>query len=155
MCIILLWLRSSRIKKIILLSTPEQSFVLWCFTGLLFSFILMILFRKKFEVLGRSDLGKCLMVAFCFGIMQLSTNFVFLKLNVGLSLALFQLSTIVSVLFGYKFSMKITCWKRLLVLWLWLVVVAWFCCCKNFLLFEKMSLFALPRICLRTRARWR
>lgn len=43
------------------------------------------------------------MVAFCFGIMQLSTNFVFLKLNVGLSLALFQLSTIVSVLFGYKF----------------------------------------------------
>lgn len=91
------------LKKIILLSTPEQSFVLWCFTGLLFSFILMILFRKKFEVLGRSDLGKCLMVAFCFGIMQLSTNFVFLKLNVGLSLALFQLSTIVSVLFGYKF----------------------------------------------------
>lgn len=91
------------LKKIILMSTPEQSFMLWCFTGLLFSVILMFFTKKKFKVLNRFDLGKCLIVSLCFGIMQLSTNFVFQKLNVGLSLALFQLSTIVSVLFGYKF----------------------------------------------------
>lgn len=91
------------LKKIILMSTPEQSFMLWCFTGLLFSAILMLFMKKKFEILNHFDLGKCLIVSLCFGIMQLSTNFVFQKLNVGLSLALFQLSTIISVLFGYKF----------------------------------------------------
>ncbi len=35
--------------------------------------------------------------------MQYSTNIVFEKLNVGLSLALFQLSGIVAVILGYKF----------------------------------------------------
>lgn len=90
------------LKKIILLSTPEISFMLWCFTGLLFSGILLLGMKKKFVILNRIDIGKCVLVALCFGVMQLSTNFVFQKLNVGLSLALFQLSTIVSVVLGYK-----------------------------------------------------
>ena len=34
--------------------------------------------------------------------MQYSTNIVFEKLNVGLSLALFQLSGIIAVILGYK-----------------------------------------------------
>ena len=34
--------------------------------------------------------------------MQLSTNYVFARMNVGLALALFQLSTIVNLFIGYK-----------------------------------------------------
>ncbi|HIT55216.1 TPA: hypothetical protein IAA92_03050 [Candidatus Galligastranaerophilus intestinigallinarum] len=35
--------------------------------------------------------------------MQLSTNYVFENFNVGLSLALFQLSSVVSLFLGFKF----------------------------------------------------
>ena len=45
----------------------------------------------------------CSGIALCLGVMQYSTNIVFEKLNVGLSLALFQLSGIVAVILGYKF----------------------------------------------------
>lgn len=90
------------LKKIIIMSSVGQSFVLWCFTGLLFSLVLMIVFKKKFTTFEIKDYGKCLVVAIGLGVMQLATNFVFERMNVGLSLALFQLSTIISVVFGYK-----------------------------------------------------
>ena len=35
--------------------------------------------------------------------MQMTTNFVFNYMNVGYALALFQLSTLVNLFFGYKF----------------------------------------------------
>ncbi|MEP1953332.1 MAG: EamA family transporter, partial [Algoriphagus sp.] len=38
----------------------------------------------------------------CIGTMQLSTNFVFEKMDVGYALSLFQLSILVSVLLGYR-----------------------------------------------------
>ena len=41
-------------------------------------------------------------IAVCLGLMQFSTNVVFKHLDVGLSLALFQLSSIVAIIFGYK-----------------------------------------------------
>lgn len=54
------------------------------------------------------------MFGYCIvsGVMQYSTNIVFEKLNVGLSLALFQLSGIVAVILGYKFLMKGSFLKR-------------------------------------------
>jgi len=41
-------------------------------------------------------------LAVFIGLMQFSTNYVFSVMNVGLSLALFQLSTIVNLFIGYK-----------------------------------------------------
>ncbi|MBD5402891.1 DMT family transporter [bacterium] len=89
------------LKKIILLSSPMESFILWCFSGCLFSLIMIFGLRKKFERFCGYDWLKVFMIALCLGIMQFSTNIVFQRLNVGLSLALFQLSGIVSVFFGY------------------------------------------------------
>ena len=63
------------IKKVILLSGVANTFFLWCFSGLIFSSLFV-------------------------GIMQYSTNYVFANMNVSYALALFQLSTILSVFLG-------------------------------------------------------
>lgn len=90
------------LKKIILMSSVEKSFILWCFSGFIFSFLLMLIFRTKFSHIKITDIIKILFIALFLGIMQFSTNIVFESLNVGLSLALFQLSSIIAVIFGYK-----------------------------------------------------
>ncbi len=90
------------LKKIILISSPEECFILWCFSGFVFSLILVLLLKKKFQPLFKKDLLAIFVIAVCLGLMQFSTNIVFEKLNVGLSLALFQLSSIVAIVFGYK-----------------------------------------------------
>jgi len=90
------------LKKIILMSSVLESFILWCITGFVFSIVLLILFRVKLERFFIRDILLTLGIAICLGLMQYSTNIVFERVNVGLSLALFQLSSIVSVIFGYK-----------------------------------------------------
>ena len=90
------------LKKIILISSVGESFILRCFTGFLFSILLLIVFRVKPERISGKDLFSCAGIATCIGLMQLSTNFVFERMNVGLSLALFQLSSVIAVIFGYK-----------------------------------------------------
>lgn len=90
------------LKKIILMSSVGVSFMLWCFLGFLFSFFLMFLFRVKFILFSKKEVLSSLGIALCLGVMQLSTNIVFERLNVGLSLALFQLSSLVAVVLGYK-----------------------------------------------------
>lgn len=90
------------LKKIILMSSVWECFILWCFMGFAFSIILIFLFKIKFELLKKKDLLECFGIAICLGVMQLSTNYVFERLNVGLSLALFQLSSLIAVIFGYK-----------------------------------------------------
>ena len=89
------------LKKIILMSSPKESFILWCFSGFLFSIILAFLFKTKIRRLNLKNTLGTIGIAICLGIMQYSTNLVFQKLNVGLSLALFQLSSLISVFFGY------------------------------------------------------
>lgn len=91
------------LKKIILMSSVMQSFILWCILGFIFSLVLMFIFKIKIKLPNRSEILKCFIIALCLGIMQYSTNFVFERMNVGLSLALFQLSGLVAVWFGYKF----------------------------------------------------
>lgn len=90
------------LKKIILMSSPEESFILWCFSGLIFSLLLMILLKRKIEVFYKKDLFYVFIIAICLGIMQYSTNIVFKYFDVGLSLALFQLSSLIAIIFGYK-----------------------------------------------------
>lgn len=90
------------IKKVIIFSDVLTSFIFWCWFGALFSFIMVILKRA---VLGPIflDLNKLILLVFTTALMQLSTNYVFEKMNVSYALALFQLSTIVVVIFGWKF----------------------------------------------------
>ena len=89
------------LKKIILMSSATESFILWCFSGAIFSLLVMFLLREKFKAFSIKDLFLVFGIAVCLGLMQYSTNLVFKWLDVGLSLALFQLSSVISVICGY------------------------------------------------------
>lgn len=93
------------IKKIILYSTTTISFIMWCWFGALFSFILLFIFQIKLKYEFSKIKGTCIpkytYLVICIGIMQYTTNYVFDHMNVGYALALFQLSTIVSIILGY------------------------------------------------------
>lgn len=92
------------IKKIILESSVLIAFIVWCFFGAAFSFLLLLASgQDKLSSIKLKDIGKFFMLIFCIGAMQLSTNYVFNHMNVGYALALFQLSTLFSVGFGHKF----------------------------------------------------
>ena len=91
------------LKKVILLSSPVISFMLWCWAGAFFAFILMVLFKRNFTIIKKEDIQKYVIVCSMLATMQLTTNFVFKHMEVGYALALFQLSTLVNLWFGYKF----------------------------------------------------
>lgn len=95
------------VKKVIIASTTTIAFMGWCFFGALFSFILMFFYRldikKEVKQTGKSLIGKFALLILCMGTMQITTNYTFEHLDVGYSLSLFQLSTIVSVVLGYRF----------------------------------------------------
>lgn len=95
------------IKKVIIYSSPEVSFIIWCWFGALFSFIIL-LYQKSIILKRQWDLAgvhfkKYVMLIFCIGMMQLTTNYTFEHMPVAYALALFQLSALVSVLLGHRF----------------------------------------------------
>lgn len=106
------------IKKVILESSVLDSFIVWCWFGALFSLAIFILGGiQKFQrecLLRQNYIPKFLLLAICMGMMQYTTNYVFNKMNVGYALALFQLSTIVSIFFGYKFFQEKQIRKKLI-----------------------------------------
>ena len=85
------------IKKIILLSGITNAFFLWAFSGLFYSKLFLTISRHKPQI--KSYKHQILLVL-AVGIMQYSTNYVFARMNVSYALALFQLSTILSVFLG-------------------------------------------------------
>lgn len=118
--LILTALEAIFIKKIVLAAGPSTAFFLWSATGALFSalslgvatFIPLISTRlrrppqtaqtsptSRFSV---RDALELIATAACVGTMQLSTNFAFERLDVGLALALFQLSAPLNVLLGWR-----------------------------------------------------
>lgn len=58
--------------------------------------------RIKFTLFSAKDFWLTGGIALGLGLMQYSTNIVLAQMNVGLSLALFQLSSLVAVIFGWK-----------------------------------------------------
>lgn len=106
------------LKKIILLSSVEISFIIWCWFGAIFSFVLMKLFKIKPEEeivkIDRDNAFKFIYLVACIGIMQYTTNYVFDHMVVGYALSLFQLSVIISIFFGYKFFNESDIKKKLL-----------------------------------------
>ena len=91
------------IKKVIIESSVLTSFVVWCWFGAFWASLILVFsdFRmlKQIKLL---DAPKYLFLVLCMGVMQLTTNYAFHKMNVGYTLALFQLSSLISVIFGYK-----------------------------------------------------
>lgn len=95
------------VKKVIIASSTTIAFMGWCIFGGLFSFILLLLsirdIKKEVKQIGTSYTGKFALLILCMGTMQITTNYTFEHMDVGYSLSLFQLSTIASVLLGYRF----------------------------------------------------
>ena len=85
------------IKKIIMLTNIPTSFALWAISGLIFSFIFVLFSKHKLKI---PPVKLQLLLILSVGIMQYSTNYVFSKINVSYALALFQLSTLLSVFLG-------------------------------------------------------
>lgn len=95
------------LKKVVLLSDTPTSLVIWCGFGMVFSFLFLKLMRvpliKDWRKNSHSDIFKYIFLVISIGTMQFTTNYSFKYMNVGYALALFQLSTLVSIAFGYKF----------------------------------------------------
>lgn len=94
------------IKKVIIYSDTTVSFIAWCWAGALFSFLQLMVMRvgvrHEFRIIKPREWLTYLALIGCIGMMQYTTNYTFKHINVGYGLALFQLSTIVSIALGYK-----------------------------------------------------
>jgi len=91
------------IKHVIILSNVMVSFTLWAVFGMVFSFVFMLMRREKFQRITTNIAPKFVLLIASFGIMQITTNYVFKHMNVSYALSVFQLSSLISVIFGYKF----------------------------------------------------
>lgn len=85
------------IKKVILLTDVKTSFFLWACAGFIFSLIFILISRPKLKI---ASLKYQSLLILSVALMQYSTNFVFSKINVSCALALFQLSTLLSIFLG-------------------------------------------------------
>lgn len=100
------------IKDVIINSSVMVSFIFWCWFGTVFAFLFAMLKRDKISFC-KSDLTNLSLLILTTGTMQVSTNYVFEHMNVSYALALFQLSTILSVIFGWKFFAEKEILKKL------------------------------------------
>ena len=99
------------IKSVINLTDVMTSFIFWCLFGALFS---LFFTRFRFQKFSKQNMLLLFGLILSTGIMQLSTNFVFNYMNVSYALALFQLSILLSVFFGWKFFDEKDIWRKLL-----------------------------------------
>ena len=102
------------LKKIILLSSVQISFYMWCFMGCLYSLIFILVSKHKFVPILKKQIPHYVIICFGLATMQLSTNYVFERMNVGYALAFFQLSAIVTLIFGVKFFSEKNFGRKLL-----------------------------------------
>lgn len=87
------------IKKIIVLTNVTNAFALWVLAGLVFSALLAVRSLGDMKI---SSWKYQILLILSVGVMQYSTNYVFSRMSVAYALALFQLSTLISVVFGAK-----------------------------------------------------
>ena len=94
------------VKKVILASGVTAAFISWCVFGAFLSFLLLFVYRldikKEWSTVRAVDFKNYLLLVICIGTMQFTTNYSFAHMPVGYALSLFQLSTLVSVLLGYR-----------------------------------------------------
>ena len=101
------------IKNVILYTDVKTSFVFWCLFGMLFTGLIVLRKRSFLPEKNGFVFTRCLLVILLMGLMQYSTNFVFSRMNVSYGLALFQLSSVLSVLLGWKFFSEKNILKKL------------------------------------------
>ena len=97
--LILLGTEAIFIKKVILLSNVNSAFLYWVITGLAFATFFALVAKHPIKI-KKKNIKYQLVLILLVAIMQYTTNYVFSKINVAYALALFQLSTIISVFLG-------------------------------------------------------
>ena len=106
------------VKRVILASDVLTSFLTWCSLGAIFSFLLLCLNRQRLMMTAPASITKQLLpfilLILCIGTTQLTTLYVLDHMPVGYALALFQLSTIVSVFLGHRIFKEQDIRKKLL-----------------------------------------
>jgi uncharacterized membrane protein/multidrug transporter EmrE-like cation transporter len=106
------------VKKVILASSTSIAFISWCWFGTFFSLLLLFVYRIQLPTEIRKtsvpDLVKYFLLIICIGTMQFTTNYAFDHIPVGYALSLFQLSILISVLFGRHFFDEQNIRKKLL-----------------------------------------
>jgi drug/metabolite transporter (DMT)-like permease len=105
------------LKKAVLESSSQTTFVFWSILGFPIAAAAVALLMRnelgKQVVLLRRNARTYLWLAATTGAMQLATLVTFGKLQVGYSLALFQLSILISVFLGYRYFQEADIRKRL------------------------------------------
>ena len=105
------------LKKALLLSSPLITFIFWSILGLpIAAAAIMLLVRRRLGnefVVLLHHWRTYLWLATTTGVMQLTSLLTFGQLQVGYSLALFQLSTLISVFLGYRYFQEGQIRKRL------------------------------------------
>ncbi|MFD2201965.1 EamA family transporter [Shivajiella indica] len=105
-------------KQVILHSNLTLAFASWCFFGALFSlpilFLFKVKFRNEFRKIDLSSLIKYFLLSVSVAIMVISTNYTFSQMQVGPALALFQVSILISVFFGYRFFQETHLLKKII-----------------------------------------
>ena len=87
------------IKKIIILTDIPTSFLLWALASLIFTAFFAIASKHQIKI-KKENIRFQFILVLLVALMQYATNYVFSKMNVAYALALFQLSTILSVFLG-------------------------------------------------------
>jgi drug/metabolite transporter (DMT)-like permease len=94
-------------KQVILHSNLTYAFAGWCIFGFLFSiplfFTSRINIRQQVAMFSRSITFTYIALSFSVGTMVLCTNYAFKNMQVGTALALFQISILLTVIFGHHF----------------------------------------------------
>ncbi len=101
------------IKKVILLSNIQTAFFYWALAGFIFSAMFVVLSKHSLKI-AKNDIKYQLVLVFLVALMQYSTNYVFSKINVAYALALFQLSTILSVFLGVNIFQEKGLFKKII-----------------------------------------
>ena len=95
------------LKKALLASSPLVTFALWAILGFVFAAPLVVVLMRKPEIteqlkIARHSLSISLSLVLTTGLMQLCTIIAFAGFQVGYALALFQTSSLISVLLGHR-----------------------------------------------------
>jgi drug/metabolite transporter (DMT)-like permease len=105
------------LKRAVLQSTPVAVFCLWCLLGAVVSGVFVAIYQgrriaSEISVL-RQHWRTFAWLAVTTGLMQLTTLLTFGVMQVGYSLALFQLSNLISVFLGYRYFSERNIGRRL------------------------------------------
>jgi drug/metabolite transporter (DMT)-like permease len=104
------------LKRALILSSPIATFLIWSVLCFAIAALGAVLLRRVAAEAARfrSEWRTYFWLALTTGLMQLTTLLTFDKLQVGYSLALFQLSTLVTVYLGHRYFAERNIRRRLL-----------------------------------------